>query len=331
MKRVKWLLVGAGEIAKKRVAAALVQAKGSQLTAICSKTEQHARLLAEQYKVTEVFSDFTEALSNTSAEAVYLATPVWLHVPQAVQALQAGKHVLVEKPLGLNASECSRVVAAAETNQKLAACAYYRRYHPRYAYTKIALQKGELGPIVSVHMTYCSQFNPGPDNPNAWRLSSAKAGGGPLYDMGSHMFDVMIGLFGLPEGVYAKCANVVHKWNVEDSAVVVMRLKGGALAESRFNWNSETWRHDFEIVGTEAKIEWSPYDGGPIVKTVAGQTEYLELPVPQNVHLPLIEDFVENVLTTRSSLTAVTEAIKVNILLDAIYSSARSGAEVQMS
>ncbi|HXM94883.1 MAG TPA: Gfo/Idh/MocA family oxidoreductase [Candidatus Dormibacteraeota bacterium] len=331
MNRVQWLLVGAGEISKRRVAAALLQAKASQLTAICSKTQQHARLLAEQYEVTEVFPDFTEALSRTSADAVYLATPVWLHVPQAVQALEAGKHVLVEKPLGLNASECSRVVAAAQANQKLAACAYYRRCYPRYAYTQTALQKGELGKIVSVHMTYCSQFNPGPNDPKAWRVSSAKAGGGPLYDMGSHMFDVMIGLLGLPESVYAKCANVAHKWDVEDSAVVVMTLKGGALAESRFNWNSKTWRHDFEIVGTEAKIEWSPYDSGPVVKTVAGEKEYLDLPAPQNVHLPLIEDFVDSVLTTRSPLTAVSEAIKVNILLDAIYSSARSGAEVQIS
>ena len=330
MKRVKWMLVGAGDIARKRVAGALAQGKNSKLVAICSRTERHARSLAHEYGVTEISSDFTEALSATSAEAVYLATPAWLHVPQAIQALEAGKHVLVEKPLGLSAAECHRVVAAAQTNQKLAACAYYRRFYSRYAYTQTALQKCELGPIVSVHMTYSAPFNPASDDPKVWRIFSAQGGGGPLYDMGCHMFDVMIGLLGLPESVYAKCANVVHKWEVEDSAVVVMGLKDGAIAESRFNWNSKIWRHNFEIVGTEARIEWSPYDSGPVLRTVDRQTQQIDLPSAKNVHLPLVEDFVESIMTSRSPVTTVTEALKTNVLLDAIYSSARTGIEVQV-
>src|ERR1051326_7424904 len=126
MKHVNWLLVGAGKIAQRRVALALSQAEGSRLIAVCSRQKEQAKSLANQFGAREVFVDFTEALSATSAEAVYLATPVWLHAPQAVQALTAGRHVLVEKPLGLSAAECSTVVAAAERRGRFESGAYYR-------------------------------------------------------------------------------------------------------------------------------------------------------------------------------------------------------------
>ena len=137
--------------------------------------------------------------------------------------------------------------------------------------------------------------------------------------MGSHMLDVMIGLFGLPETVYAQCPNLVHRWDVEDCAAVTMRLKGGTLVQSRFHWNSKTWRHDFEVVGTEARIIWSPYDNGPVIKTVGKHVDHIELPSAENVHLPLVENFVRGILTNRAPVYSITDALKTNILLDAIY------------
>src|SRR5262245_1735496 len=101
MAPVEWLLVGAGDIARKRVAPALAQANNSGLVGICDPRQPAAQELAALYGVREVFADFGEALARTTAQAVYLATPIHLHASQAIQALAAGKHVLVEKPLGL--------------------------------------------------------------------------------------------------------------------------------------------------------------------------------------------------------------------------------------
>ena len=100
MDSVRWLLVGAGDIARKRVAAALAGAADSEIVAVCDMVEENAGALASEYGLSEVFGDLDEALEKTSADAVYVATPVWLHVRHAVQALEADKHVLVEKPLG---------------------------------------------------------------------------------------------------------------------------------------------------------------------------------------------------------------------------------------
>ena len=329
MNQIKWLLVGAGDIAQKRVAPALAGVKDSKLAAVCDVRREQAEKLAGQFNA-EIYTDLDKALA-APVDAVYLATPVALHVPHVVQALEAGKHVLVEKPMGLNMADCQRAVDAARRSGKTAGCAYFRRLFPRYLETKRMLTAGEFGQVVLVRMVYFSWFAPAVNDAKYWRVVRAKSGGGPLSDMGTHMFDVLIGLFGLPCSVYAHCVNQVHQWDVEDAAAILMTLRNGAQVTASFGWNSKTWRHEFEIVGTEAKIDWLPYDSGPAIKTVGRETTNLDLPSAANVHLPLIEDFINAVQEHRPFVCDLAEAAKTNLLLDAIYQSAREKREIVLN
>lgn len=328
---IKWLLVGAGDIARKRVAPALATAAHSRLVAVCDIRADQARSLAQQFQAGEIYDNYAQALAHTSADAVYIASPVGLHVPQAMEALRAGKHVLVEKPLGLNSAECRPVVQLAEQSGVTAGCAYFRRLFPRYQHARDLLKRDEFGRIVLVRMVYFTLFNPQPDDPKYWRVVRSKSGGGPLSDMGTHMFDVLIGLFGLPTYVYAKCANLIYPWEVEDSAALLMTLANGALVTASFHWNCNTWRHEFEIVGANAKLQWLPYDSGPVIKTAGRQTENLDLPSVENVHRPLVEDFVAAIRENRPPAVPLAEAMKTNILLDAVYQSARENREVALT
>jgi predicted dehydrogenase len=330
MSRVDWLLVGTGDIANKRVAPALNAAADSRLAGVCDVVRSRAEALAEATGAGEVFEDFEQALERTSAQAVYIATPVWLHASQAVMALKANKHILVEKPLGRTGAEARQVAEATKGGKTQAGCAYFRRLSPRYLHAQKMLQDGQFGKVVLVRMTYFSWFDPAPDDPKFWRVVREKSGGGPLSDMGSHMFDVLIGLFGLPRSVYARCENLVHRWDVEDSATVLMTLQDGAQVVAAFNWNSKTWSHEFEIVGTEAKVKWHPYDGGKVVQTVGRDVRELDLPNAENVHQPLVEDFVRAILDGRPPAAPLPEAAKTNLLLDAVYDSAKRGAEVRL-
>ena len=330
MDAIRWLLVGAGDIAKKRVAPALSAVPGSTITAVCDPREEVAAELAAQCGGARVYADFAQALDDKQVDAVYLATPVWLHAEHAVQALQAGKHVLVEKPLGLTADDCARVVAAAEQSDRYAACAYFRRFSPRFQYLREMLARGEFGQVISINMSYQSWFSPAADDPKYWRVVREKSGGGALSDMGSHMFDVLIGLFGLPARVFARCENLTQRWDVEDSASMTLRMPGGALVTASFNWNSKTWRHEFDVVGTEARITWLPYDSGPVTKIVGREKEMLDQPNPENVHQPLIEDFVQAIAQNRPPRYTVAESAKTNLVLDAVYRSAAEGREVEI-
>ena len=330
MDKVKWLLVGAGNIANKRVAPALVSAENSELIGVCDPHMEQASAMAEKFNIQNIYKDFEKALVKSNADAVYLATPIWLHADQAIAVLEAGKNVLIEKPLTLDGKGVAKVLAAAGQSAKIAACAYYRRCFERYKQVKQMLNNGDFGKVVSVRMTYFSWFSPEKNDPKYWRVIKEKSGGGPLSDMGTHMFDVLIGLFGLPVSVSAECDTLVNDWNVEDSAAVIMTLKNGALVTASFNWNSKTWRHEFEIVGTEAKIDWLPYDSGTITKTVGRQIDYLDIPEAENVHLPLIQNFVDAILNGAEPVCSIREAAKTNILLDAIYQSAACGKKVDL-
>jgi len=330
MEKLKWLLVGAGDIARKRVAPALRDADNSTISAVVDTQPERARDLAQQYDIDETFEDLSTALGKSSADAVYLATPVYMHVKQAVEALDSGKHVLLEKPLGVNAAECDTAIKAAQNSGLKAGCSYFRRFYPRYKHVDEMLAAGEFGRVVSVRIIFFSWFDPEPDDPKYWRVVKEKSGSGVLSDMGSHMFDVLIGLFGMPVGVYAKCENLVHRWEVEDSAAIIMKLNNGALVTASFGWNSKTWRHEMEIVGTEAKVDWLPYDTGPVVKTVGRDIRSLDMPNADNVHLPVVEDFVEAVLSDRPPGVTFEEAAKTNILLDAVLQSSAERKEIYL-
>lgn len=320
---VKWLLVGAGAVAGKRVAAALANTGPGKLVGVCDVSGERAAAIAGEHSVSETYTDFDGALSETTANAVYIATPVFLHVPQTVKALEAGKHVLVEKPLGVDGHDAARAVEAAKGTRLRAGCAYYRRCYPCYAQAARMLKQDEFGQIVLVRVTYFSWANPPPDS---WQITKSKSGGGPLSDMGSHMFDAMIGLLGMPRRVCAVARTLVQPYQVEDTAAVLMELEGGAPVVASFNWNSKTWSHEFEIIGSEAKVKWHPYDSGKITRTVGRDTDQLDLPNAANVHQPLIEDFLEAVRTGREPVVPLPEARKTNLLLDAVYRSAETGA-----
>lgn len=328
---ISWLLVGTGDIVRKRVAAALCEAEGSAVRAVCGGRER-AEQIAEEFGIGRVHDDLDEAMSHDDIDAVYIATPVYRHADEALKAILAGKHVLIEKPLGLSAANAQPMVDEAAQHGVTAGCAYYRRCFPRYHDLKQQLDADELGTPTLIRTTYHAWFDPDADDPKRWRLDPDMSGGGPLSDMGCHMLDVIVGLFGLPESVFAHAEALIHPdWGVEDSSAIVMRMPGGAHVLASFGWNSQTWVHEFEVVGSKARVRWFPADNGEVVITVGRDVTQADSPNAANVHQPLIEDFVQAIRENRAPICPLSEAIKTNQLLDAIYRSAETQRLVKMS
>lgn len=300
------------------------------MEAVCSAHIDRAANLASTVGTTLIYDDYERALANSKIDAVYLATPVSLHVPQAIRAMEMGKHVLIEKPLGLDARSALSTAAKAQETGLTAGCAYYRRCYPSYAYARDLLTSGALGSPILFRTSYHSWFNPGEEDPKYWRVRRAQSGGGPLMDMGSHMFDLLVGLAGLPRSVFAKSSTETHSYEVEDSSSCLLSFAMGTTAQGSFHWNSHSWSHDMEIVGTEGRLRWNPFDAGVIVRTTGRKSEEVYMPNAENVHLPLISDFVNAVREQCTPISPLHEAAQTNVLLDAIYASSSSGREVPL-
>lgn len=332
---LNWLVIGTSDIVKKRAAAALATAPGSRLVGVCGGLAR-ATAIANEHGATEIYDDVDRAIAQTSADAVYIGTAVYRHQSEALKALAAGKHVLIEKPLGLSAPDAAVMVdALARTNatrppaeRLIAGCAYYRRTYPRFAHAKKLIDSGSLGKIAHVRMSYHGWWVPAADDPKVWRVDRTKSGGGPLADMGCHMVDVVIGLLGMPTSVYAKCGNLVHGYAVEDSTSALMTFASGTQLMASFAWSTKGFLHDMDILGTDAKLSWQPFDSGKVTRSAGRESEEFDLPNAANVHTPLVQDFVEAVRDRRPPVSPLDQALLTNRVIDAVYASASSGREI---
>ncbi len=228
-----------------------------------------------------------EALADPAVQAVYVATPVFLHAPQTIQSLHAGKHVLCEKPMALNEAEAGTMVRAAEECGKTFGVAYYRRCYPKVQRAKQLIKAGAIGTPLFAELTNHMWFDG--TGSRKWLVDPAKSGGGPLFDIASHRIDVLNFLFGQPQHVAGQFSNVVHHYAVEDNATLMIEYPGGVRGVVDVRWHSKVGRDECRIRGTDGEMELSPLNGPDLIYPGGHET----LPSHPNLHYPMIENFVD--------------------------------------
>ena len=225
------------------------------------------------------------------ADVVYVASPVFLHAPQTLAALRAGKLVLCEKPMAMNYAEAKLMVEAARTAGKTLGVAYYRRAYPKVGRAKELIRAGAIGKPVLAYIT-CQDWRSGEGTERNWLVDPNQAGGGPLFDVGSHRIDVLNFLFGEPRRVTGQLSNAVQSLDVEDSATVLIDYASKVRGIVDVRWNSHVRRDELRIIGTDGEMDLSPLSGPDLI--YPGGRE--ELPPSANFHFPCIENYVAAVL-----------------------------------
>jgi predicted dehydrogenase len=295
---VKWLVIGIGDIARKRVLPAILQEPRSELYALLTRDPSKA----QPYAGARVFTALDDALRDPAVDAVYVASPVALHAPQTIASLRAGKHVLGEKPAAMNYAEAESMVAAARASGRLWGVAYYRRLYPKLLRTRELIAEGAIGKPLLAEAD-CHGWLP--SDARSWLWDPALAGGGPLYDVGSHRIDALNFLFGRPARATGLLSNAVHRLAVEDSATVLIDYAAGVRGIVDVRWNSHIERDRFRVIGTDGEIDLDPLNG-PVLRC-GGREEIL--PAHANLHFPAVENFVSAVLDGAPLMCPGEEAI----------------------
>jgi predicted dehydrogenase len=292
---LNWIVIGIGDIATRRVIPAIQSEPRSRLYGLVTRDPSKAAAYGAQ---TKIWTSPDDALSDAAVNAVYVATPVYLHAPQTIQSLRAGKHVLCEKPMAMNEAEARSMVQVAEESQRTLGVAYYRRSYPKVQRAKRLLEAGAIGKPVLAELTSHAWFDP-KQGERSWLIDPAKAGGGPLFDIASHRIDVLNFWFGQPLRVSAQLSNAVHHYAVEDNATVMMEYAGGVRVIVDVRWNSKIKRDECRIRGTDGEMEMTPLNGPELAYPDAEEN----LPPHANLHYLMVENFVDAVLD-KSTLLA---------------------------
>jgi 1,5-anhydro-D-fructose reductase (1,5-anhydro-D-mannitol-forming) len=294
MSTLNWVVVGIGDITTKRVIPAILEEARSNLYGVV--TRDAAKAAPYQCKV---WASLDEALADEAVDAVYVGTPVCLHAPQTIAALNASKHVLCEKPMALRLDEARLMAAAARNAGRLLGIAYYRRTYPKVHRAMELLRQGVIGQPILAEIN-CHDWFEDVEGFRSWLLDPQMAGGGPLYDIASHRIDLLNFFFGKPVRVTGQRSNSVHFYGVEDSATVLIEYENGVRGVVDVRWNSRASRDQFRIVGTDGEIVLSPLNGAALV--YPGGEE--QIPTHPNVHYPCVQNFVDAVLDGKELLAS---------------------------
>jgi len=181
---MKWGILGAAKFAREHMAPAIHAAKGAELYALATSSEQKAEPFRAMNASLKLHDSYDALLADQEVEAVYIPLPNHLHVEWSIKALEAGKHVLCEKPMGLVEADYDRLIAAREASGKLAAEAFMIVHHPQFHRAKALMDEGAIGKLVHVDATF--SFNNASDVDNI-RNRPDTAGGG-LRDIGVYTF-----------------------------------------------------------------------------------------------------------------------------------------------
>ncbi|MBO1513293.1 Gfo/Idh/MocA family protein [Metabacillus bambusae] len=251
MEKIRWGIIGCAGIAKRAVIPGIQQSETGEVSAIASRGLEKAKQTAEELNIPTAYGSYEELLADPNIDGVYIPLPNHLHKEWAIRAAEAGKHVLCEKPLAINASEAGEMVEACEKAGVVFAEAFMYRYHPRYTMIQDIIKSGEIGELRGIHGNFT--FNNSKDMGNV--RYKQEWGGGSLYDVGVYPISVARMLLDQePQAATVHALFSEEHDNVDMMASGILEFdKGVALTFDCGMWAA--FRNNLEILGTEGRIE----------------------------------------------------------------------------
>ena len=318
IKKLSWGLIGCGDIALRRVAPALTDLETCDFRAVSREKAELLADFANRFQVPETFTDWHDLVRDPEIEAVYIATPVHLHLEQTLAAAEAGKHVLCEKPMALNAGECRRMIDACRANGVKLGVAYYRHFYPVLQRAKEIMVSGEIGETTLADIHAFSFFN-AENGFRGWLLDREQAGGGPMIDFGSHRIEVFMHLFGPIRKVTAVNRNLrFQDRNVEDTSVAIFD-HDSVLSILTVTHTVQEPKDTLMIYGTRGSIHIESLNQGDLTVFTSEGKRRESLPPHDNIHQPLIEDFTQAVLDNREPVVTGEIGMAVTEVIDGVY------------
>ncbi len=332
--KIRWGLLSTANI-NKAVIPAIRQSPRGELAAVASRTIESAETYAKEWEIPRAFGSYQDMLDSGEVNVVYIGLPNHLHAGWSIKAMQAGVHVLCEKPFALSLTEVDAMIAVSKETGMVLAEAFMYRHHPQ---TKIAgeiIQSGRLGEITVVRGVFNFSMNPeGRDKAKPNVRLVPEWGGGCLWDVGVYPLSYAQYIFGCaPEWVFG--SQWLSEFGVDETFCGQMGYPGGGLAQISSSFRSPV-HTQIEIIGTEGRLlSTRPFTGMDTADRqlncfdTQGRAE--DIPVPEEyLYLGEIEDMQAAILDGSPSYLRLEETRNHVKTILALYESAKSGKTVHL-
>ena len=329
MRKVKWGVLGVAKIAVEKVIPAMQRGEVSEIAAIASRDPAKARDAAETLAIARAYGSYEELLADSEIEAVYNPLPNEMHVPWTIKALEAGKHVLCEKPIALDANEARQLIAARDKAGKLAGEAFMVRFHPQWRRARELVALGVIG-APSAIQTFFSYRLLDPAN-----VRNRPPGGGGLYDIGCYAILTARHIFGAEPVRVAATLDRDPNFRTDRLVSAILEFPGGR--HLTFSAATQLSPHQrVTIVGEAGRIEVEiPFNAPPdrptkiLIDTgedlFGGGARVEEFPVCDQYTLQ--GDAFSRAVTGKSPLEFPLEDAVLNMrVIDALFRSAERGS-----
>jgi len=322
MQQIRWGFVGCGNVTEIKSGPAFGKVDGSKVVAVMRRDAEKAKDYAKRHHIDRWYNNATDLINDPDVNAVYIATPPSSHAAYAIQAMEAGKIVYVEKPRASNYADCVTMNAASVETGVPLYVAYYRRFLPYFIKVKQILDNGHLGKILFVQVELYLPARPEDHNPQSlpWRVSQEIAGGGYFYDMACHQLDLLNWYFGNEKQVNGEHFNRAGLYPVEDLVFANILYESGVPLRGSWCFTAEDRAKQDRIMvfGTDGTLEFSTFAFSPIriIKHGAGRRELP--PNPKNIQYWFIRNMVEELRGIRPTATNGTSAANTNRIMDII-------------
>ncbi|WP_273123003.1 Gfo/Idh/MocA family protein [Bacillus weihaiensis] len=345
-------LIGAGSIGDVHLQTFSKLQNEAIIKGITDVNKELAKQKAQKFLIESIYPTSETLLNDTSLDAVIIAVPNKYHASLAIQALRAGKHVLIEKPMGINSEAAKEIVRAERESGKLVMVAHQMRWMNVIQQVKTQVEKDAFGSIYHAKTGWFRRK--GIPGWGSWFTQKDHSGGGPLIDIGVHMVDVALHLMGNPKPISVYGSTYAEfgpkqkgigswgipdwkgKYDVEDFASAFIKMDNGSSLTLEVSWavhmdtNNDPFIH---LMGSEGGASLIG-NRGKILTEQFGRQIDLDLSVEDSEigdeRVQLSKHFIECMREGKKPITSSMSGLTNNLIIDAIYKSSKTGKEIEL-
>lgn len=322
MKKIRWGIIGVGNVTEVKSGPAFYKSDHSELVAVMRRSGDKAKDFAERHHVPRWYDDADKLIHDDEVDAVYIATPQYAHKEYVIKVAQAKKPVYCEKPMALSYAECRDMVDACQQARVPLWVAYYRRALPYFVKIKELIDSRIIGDIQTISIQLLKPSTVAPNTPLDelhWHYFPELSGGGKFVDTGSHQLDLLSFFFGDLDEVTGFATNRAGLYPVPDTAVASFRFKSGLVGTGVWNFTANTDVDEICIVGSKGTLRFTTFAPTPFTLTTESGIETFDIGYPEHVHQPLVESIIAELLGQGTCPSTGKTAMQANWFIDKVF------------